>query len=174
MTTQLAYFSRPGYNYFSGGIKAVSTGNTKKVFEYLQRTLKLEAFEIKGDHDYPEDYHRCTELAKRELNRDLRPALQGTVPGLEGCSLLILGYPCWWGTFPMPVATYLEQYVSKVPGIAIAPVCTHEGSGLGHSLSDIKRLCPQAKVLKGLALNGTRAQQGEFPGLDRFLADLNL
>ncbi|WP_208597330.1 flavodoxin [Trichlorobacter lovleyi] len=32
-------------------------------------------------------------------------------------------------------------------GKTIVPYCTHEGSGLGRSERDIKRLCPTAKVL---------------------------
>lgn len=31
-------------------------------------------------------------------------------------------------------------------GKAIFPFCTHEGSGMGHSKADIKRLCPTADV----------------------------
>jgi len=30
------------------------------------------------------------------------------------------------------------------------PFCTHEGSGLGRSESDIRQTCPAAKVLKGI------------------------
>jgi len=39
-------------------------------------------------------------------------------------------------------------------GKTIVPYCTHEGSGLGCSERDIKKLCPKAKVLSGLAIRG--------------------
>lgn len=65
---------------------------------------------------------------------------------------IILGYPNWWGTFPMAVFTFLEAYDFK--GKIILPFCTHEGSGLGVNERDIRKLCPDAKVLPGLAIQG--------------------
>jgi hypothetical protein len=53
---------------------------------------------------------------------------------------------------PMPVWTFLEKF--SFSGKAICPLCTHEGSGMGHSESDIKKLCPGANVGKGLAIRG--------------------
>lgn len=53
---------------------------------------------------------------------------------------------------PMAVFTFLESY--DFSGKTIVPYSTHEGSGLGSSEQDIKRLCPAAKVLAGLAITG--------------------
>jgi hypothetical protein len=36
----------------------------------------------------------------------------------------------------------------------IVPFCTHEGSGIGSSERDIKKLCPNAKVLPGISIRG--------------------
>lgn len=54
---------------------------------------------------------------------------------------------------PMAVFTFLESY--DFSGKTIVPYCTHEGSGLGRSEHDIKKLCPTAKVLPGLAIKGS-------------------
>lgn len=35
------------------------------------------------------------------------------------------------------------------------PLCTHEGSGMGRSESDIKKLCPKANVRHGLPRKGS-------------------
>ena len=43
----------------------------------------------------------------------------------------------------------------------ILPFCTHEGSGLGKSESDIKKITSGAKVLKGLAINGSEVNNSE-------------
>lgn len=69
---------------------------------------------------------------------------------------IILGYPNWWGTFPMAVFTFLEEY--DFTGKTILPFCTHEGSGLGGSERDIKRICPTATVAKGLAIHGSNVK----------------
>lgn len=53
---------------------------------------------------------------------------------------------------PMAVFTFLEEY--DLSGKIIIPFCTHEGSGMGNSESDIKKLCPNAIIHKGLAIRG--------------------
>ncbi|WP_292735655.1 flavodoxin [Methanocalculus sp.] len=60
--------------------------------------------------------------------------------------------PNWWGTMPMPVYTFLEEF--DLFGKTIAPFCTHEGSGPGHSVADSKRACPKSNVIEGLAVRG--------------------
>ena len=72
-------------------------------------------------------------------------------------AVVFLGYPNWWGTMPMAVWTFLESY--DFSGKTILPFCTHEGSGLGHSERDIQKLCPGAKVVKGLAIKGSQVQR---------------
>jgi len=52
----------------------------------------------------------------------------------------------------MAVFTFLEEY--EFAGKRILPFCTHEGSGPGESERDIRKLCPDAKVLPGLAIRG--------------------
>ena len=52
----------------------------------------------------------------------------------------------------MAVYTYLESH--DFSGKTIIPFCTHEGSGMGNSENDIRRLCPGAKVEKGLPIRG--------------------
>jgi hypothetical protein len=61
----------------------------------------------------------------------------------------------------MALFTFLESY--RLDGRTVIPFCTHEGSGLGRSVVDIKRLCPNAKILDGLALRGG--------GVDRVTTD---
>ncbi len=54
---------------------------------------------------------------------------------------------------PMPVFTFLERY--DLSGKLILPLCTHEGSGMGRSEGDLKKLCPDADVRPGLAIRGS-------------------
>lgn len=56
----------------------------------------------------------------------------------------------------MAVFTFLEKFDFR--GKIIKPLCTHEGSGMGRSEKDIKALCPEAKVEKGLAIQGGRVK----------------
>ncbi|MFA4859347.1 flavodoxin [Methanoregula sp.] len=100
----------------------------------------------------PEDYSKATEAAKEDLRINARPKLSRHLATLDPYDRIFLGYPTWWGTMPMPVFTFLEEY--DLAGKTIAPFCTHEGSGLGGSVADIKNLCPKSVVHDGLAVRG--------------------
>ncbi|MFX0102487.1 MAG: flavodoxin, partial [Candidatus Hodarchaeota archaeon] len=67
--------------------------------------------------------------------------------------LIFLGYPNWWGTMPMAVYTFLES--SDFSGKMIVPFCTHEGSGLGRSVKDIKKCCPRAEIKNASPFRGS-------------------
>ena len=68
----------------------------------------------------------------------------------------------------MAVFTFLEHY--DFSGKTILPFCTHEGSGMGASEKDIRKICPGAKVEKGLAIRGGSVKDAE-PALDRWMRD---
>lgn len=59
----------------------------------------------------------------------------------------------------MPVFTFLERF--DFSGKTIRPFCTHEGSGMGCSVSDIKRICPDTIVEQGLALVESSVRESE-------------
>ena len=100
-----------------------------------------------------------TEVAMQELQSRERPALTGQVENMEQYDTIILGYPNWWGTMPMCVFTFLEAY--DLTGKKILPFCTHEGSGLGHSVDDIRKVCPGTEVKDGLAIRGSAAASSD-------------
>ena len=65
-------------------------------------------------------------------------------------------YCCnWWGTMPMAMFTFLER--CDLAGKRIFPFCTNEGSGMGGSERDLKRICKGAIVEKGLSIHGAEA-----------------
>lgn len=155
----IAYFSRRGANYLDGRIVDLPVGNTEAVANTLQGLTGGELFQIESVQPYPADYQEATEVAQRELSQNARPALVGQVAAMDAFDVVLLGYPNWWGSMPMPVWTFLEAH--DFTGKLILPFCTHEGSGLGQSERDIRRLCPGARVLRGLALRGGSVARAE-------------
>jgi flavodoxin len=151
----IAYFSRKGQNYVSGRIVELKVGNTEVVANMIHKIAGGDMFHIESVTAYPKDYTEATEVAKEELKAKARPKLMGQVENMGAYDVIFLGYPNWWGTFPMPVFSFLESY--DFSGKTIAPFCTHEGSGMGHSEKDIAKACPKAIVLKGIAIHGTNA-----------------
>jgi len=155
-TTLIAYFSRKRENYINGSFVNLSIGNTASAANIIKSLTNGDIFEIEPVNKYSESYYPCTKEAKDELNRNTRPELVTYLNSIEVYDNVILGYPNWWGTMPMPVFTFLEKY--DFSGKTIIPFCTHEGSGMGRSVKDIQKTCPQAHILKGLPIRGSDAK----------------
>jgi len=152
----IAFFSRRGNNYVNGRIVNLPVGNTEAAALAIRKLTGGDLFRIDPVKEYPADYEETTEVAKQELCRNARPELSAHVVNMDEYGVIFLGYPNWWGTMPMAVCTFLEAY--GFSGKAIVPFCTHEGSGMGRSESDVKRLCPKADVRKGLPILGGNVQ----------------
>lgn len=155
----IAYYSRRGENYVSGSIKNLSRGNTEIIAEMIQKSVGGDLFEIDTVKTYPAGYTECTDVAKVELRQKARPELKKYLDDINSYDIIYLGYPIWWGLPPMAVFTFLEHY--DFSGKIIRPFSTHEGSGLGSSIGQIKKACPAAKVSDGLAIHGAEAARSE-------------
>ena len=168
----IAFYSRAGENYFGGSIKKIPIGNTKVVAQILQKITGGDLCEIISK-EYPENYTKCTEVAKEDLHKKLRPDIQLKVNDSSESNFSIdpadtnyNGNPCWWGTAPMPVFTFLENYVLPYSGpcLNLHPFQTHEGSGLGSVVSDISKTRgsnQKIKISKGLAISGSSCNNCE-------------
>lgn len=148
----IAFFSRSGNNYVSGTIVDLPVGNTEVIATMIREMTGGDLFFIEAVNAYPADYTETTRVAQEELRANARPKLTRHPETMASYPVIFLGYPNWYGTMPMPVFTFLEEHdLSKK---TIAPFCTHEGSGMGRSVMDIKKMCPQSTVLDGLAIRG--------------------
>ena len=128
------------------------SGNTREIAKQIQGITGGDLFEIVSTEPYPKDYNATVERARKELEADHRPQLKAKLENAKTYGTIFLGYPDWWSTFPTPVGTFLREH--DLSGKTIAPFCTHEGSGLGRSVSDVAKLCPNSKVMPGLAVRG--------------------
>lgn len=159
MAAIIAYFSRRGENYVSGILKELPVGNTEIAARMLRELTGAEIFQIEPVQPYSKGYNACIAEARADQRRDARPELKAYPESLDEYDTVYLGYPNYWGTMPMCVFTFLEHY--DLTGKTICPFCTHEGSGMGRSEADIRRLCPGATVRKGLALHGGSVREAK-------------
>lgn len=155
----IAYYSRKGANYVSGTITDLPVGNTEVVAKMIQEMTDGDLFEIDTVKPYPKDYTATTEVAQKEFRANARPEITAQVADMDSYDVVFLGYPNWWGTMPMAVFTFLDAY--DFSGKTIVPFCTHEGSGIGHSESDIDKNCPKAERVKGLSIRGSRVRSAK-------------
>jgi len=128
------------------------TGTTREVARQIQETVGGALHELRTVHRYPDEYRPTTQQAKRELEEGFRPQLATPVDAMETYDTVFIGFPNWWGTMPMALFSFLEQY--PLDGKTVIPFCTHEGSSFGRSLDDLRANCGSARLLDGLALRG--------------------
>ena len=124
----VVFYSRNGENYMPGGIQLLKKGHTAYAAEYIQCALNGDLFEIEPVVPYADNYHECCAQAVSEAKSNARPAIKGYVADLEKYDTVFVCFPCWCGTAPMCVFTFLEHY--DLTGKKIVPLCTNEGSGL--------------------------------------------
>ena len=157
--TLIAYFSRADENYFGGAMRFVKVGNTEIVCNIMKDLIDTDVFKIEMQSPYSPVYMTCIEEAKRDLRAKARPALISLPESIDAYDTIVLAYPNYWGTMPMAVFSFLEQF--DFSGKTILPLCTNEGSGLGGSERDIRRSCPGAEVKAGLSITGSAAADSE-------------
>ena len=148
----VAYYSRKGQNYTGGRIVNIPVGNTEVAARMIQQLIGGDLFEIRTVKTYPSDYTETTKVAQEEKRNNARPELAAHLQNPDGYDTIFLGFPNWWNIPPMAVFTFLEAH--DFTGKTILPFCTHEGSGMGVSEREIARICPSAKIGKGLAIRG--------------------
>ena len=155
MNALIVFFSRAGENYFGGSMKYVEVGNTEIAVGHITELTGFDSFRLEMVQPYSADYMTCIDEAKAHLKENARPGLKD-MPDVTDCDNIILAYPNYWGTAPMAVFTFLEN--TDLSGKTIYPLCTNEGSGLGRSVSDIKKY---ANVGEGLSLSGSGVKQAK-------------
>ena len=166
----VAYFSRVGNTDWADDVDVVSSaslnladgeyiGNAQYLAQMAQGATDGDLFLIQSEKTYPSDYRETTDVAAVEQRNNERPVLASHVENMEQYDTIVLVYPNWWGTLPMPLYTFLEEY--DFAGKTILPICTHEGSAMGSSTRAIASICPDATLLDGLAVRGSSAASAQ-------------
>lgn len=108
-------------------------------------------FEIELVHPYSEDYNTVLDEVQRDQNEQARPEIKKHIENMDQYNTIILGYPNWWASIPMPIAFFLEEY--DLSEKTIVPFCSHGGGRFGQSLTAIAKLAPQSELGEGLSVS---------------------
>lgn len=108
---------------------------------------------------YAKDYQTCCDEAKEEQINNERPELVNYLESIDDYDVIYIGSPIYYGTMPQPMFTQLEKLNFK--GKIVKPFTTHEGSGLGNVVSDLKKICVGADLKDALAIKGTNAKNSK-------------
>ena len=154
MSKQLIiYFSRADENYAVGYI---DKGNTEIAAEYVQQLTGADMFKVEPAVPYAKDYRTCIEEAKQRVGN---APIKEKLSDISGYDTVFIMSPVYWGTYAPEMETALEGL--DFTGKTVRVISTHEGSGLGRMVSDVKRMCKGADVKKGLAIKGSHAKQSK-------------
>ena len=155
MNKIVIFFSHAGDNYNVGNIEV---GNTKIVADYISDITGADQFEL-VIHKYDGMvYKPLCDLAKVEQQNGELPEFEGKLENLDQYTTVFIGGPVWWGTYPQVMFTFFKQY--DLSGKTIIPFTTHEGSGLGRCVEDVKAAYPNATVTDGFEMYGHDVRQG--------------
>lgn len=157
----VVFFSHAGENYSVGNVKE---GNTKLVADAISEHTGADRLEIVCAKDYNMGYNDLCDLAQKEQQQGELPgytlllngkALEGKAD-LAGYTTVYIGGPIWWGTYPQVMFSFFKDY--DLNGKTIMPFSTHEGSGLGSVVEDLKKAYPEATFGKAFSLYGHEAR----------------
>ena len=151
----VVFFSHAGDNYAVGNIEV---GNTKIVADYISEFTGADQFEIKTAKYDGMAYKPLCDLAKKEQENGELPPFEGAVD-VTKYDVIFIGGPVWWGTYPQVMFTFFKQY--DLSGKTIIPFTTHEGSGLGSCVNDVKEVYPKANVTEGFSIYGHDVRTGK-------------
>ena len=163
----IVFFSHAGENYGVGNVKV---GNTNLVADQIQKLTGGDEFESVAENSYDMTYDALTKLAKKEAENNEKPAFKGEVNDMDQYETIFIGGPVWWGTYPQVMFTFFDKY--DLNGKTIIPFTTHEGSGLGNVVNDLKKLYPNATFKEAMSIYGHKTRNN-LSKVDKWLKRLN-
>ena len=150
----IIYFSRADENYSLGYIEK---GNTEIVAEYVRDLINADMFKVEPLVEYAKDYQTCIKEAKERIGN---APVKKTINDISAYEIIYIMTPIYWGTYAPEMETVLKNLDFSDKTIRI--ITTHEGSGLGSVVEDVKKICVGANVLDdAIAIKGSQAKNSK-------------
>lgn len=142
----------------------------KKLVAYFSasgvtRAAVADLFEIKPAEPYTHadlDWTNKNSRSSIEMHdKSARPATTGRLPDLADYDTVFIGFPIWWYVAPRIIESFLES--CDFAGKPVVPFATSGGSGMGHTVEELKPHAPKADWKDGRLLN--RCSESEVRSL---------
>ena len=133
-----------------------ASGTTKKAAERLAKAAGADLFEIKPAEPYTgADLNWMDKKSRSSVEMSdpsSRPEIAGKLANMAEYDMVFIGFPIWWYVAPRIIDTFVESY--DFSGKILVPFATSGGSGMGKTVDELKKLCPNADWKAGRMLNG--------------------
>lgn len=139
MKTLIAYFSW--------------SGNTKAIVDELNKEFNFDIVKIERLYPYSKDYQTLAYVeAKEEWEKRLTPDIKKIDVDLNNYERILLFFPIWWYTAPMPVATFISKNLKNYKGevVLFANSYTNDSLYMTNSINDLKKLNTNLNIKEGL------------------------
>jgi flavodoxin len=144
------------------------TGTTQTVAEEFQKQLGADIERIEAVNPYDGDFQATIERSGKERESGEWPEIKPIQANLADYDVIFIGYPIWFGTYAMPIATLLKE--NDFAGKTIVPFCTFGSGGLNSSTANLKEALPGADVRQGYGVRQARIEAAPKE-IDRFLIE---
>ena len=142
------------------------TGVTRTVAEELQARLGADIESVQAVHPYDGDFMATIERSRQEMESGICPELEPLQVNVRDYDVIFLGFPVWFGTYAVPIATLLNT--NDFSGKKIVPFCTFGSGGLDSSERALAERLGDSEILPGYGVRAARIEA--MPAeLDRFL-----
>ena len=132
------------------------SGVTKKTAELLSDVAGADLFEIRPEVPYTKadlDWMDKKSRSSVEMSDpSSRPEIAEKIPDPADYDTVFLGFPIWWYVAPRIINTFVESY--DFTGKTLVPFATSGGSGMGRTVDELRKLCPNANWKAGKMVNG--------------------
>ena len=110
------------------------TGTTKIVAQELQKQLNADIESVEAVQPYSGNFQETIQRSQQERQNGKTPDLKPLKSKIANYDIIFLGYPIWFGTYAMPIATLVKE--NNFAGKTIVPFCTFGSGGLNTSTED--------------------------------------
>ena len=133
-----------------------ASGVTKKLAQTLADAIGADLFAIEPKVPYTRaDLNWMDKQSRSTIemqNPASRPEIAGTCANIADYDTVFVGFPIWWYVAPTIVNTFLES--CDLTGKTVVPFATSGGSGMGRTVDELRKLCPNANWKAGKMVNG--------------------
>lgn len=132
-----------------------ATGTTKDAARKVASATGGELYEILPEQPYTSadlNWQDRQSRSSMEMNNPAsRPAIKSRKADIADYDIIFIGYPVWWDLAPRAVNTFIESHDLK--GKTVIPFATSGGSGIGNSVTQLKKEYPEIRWHNGRLLN---------------------
>ena len=128
------------------------SNNTKRLVEDLNKKFNYDVLRIERKIPYSADYNTCAYVeAKEEVEKKIYPEIKELGIDVNKYERILLFFPIWWYTFPMPVGTFIKHIKGyKGDVIVFANSYTNDPQYIVNSMRDFNNIDKNINFKEGL------------------------